>query len=96
MPRTVTASVAKNKFGDCLRDVEGGEHIVITRYGEPVAALVTVDELERLRRLRAASPADGLAGLVGKYSDGDGFAEALDAVVAERSPARPLYVPDDE
>lgn len=96
MPKTVSASAAKNHFGDCLRDVEGGDHVVITRYGEPVAALVTFDELERLRRLRASSPADGLAGLVGKYSDGDGFAEAVDAVVAKRRPARKLLVPDDE
>lgn len=96
MTKTVTAAEAKTHLADCLRDVEQGQQVVITRYGKPVAVLVDPAELERLVRLRAASPQEGLAGLVGKYADGPDLAAALDAVVAERSGSRPLQVPDEE
>lgn len=84
MTKTVTAAQAKAHLADCLRDVEQGEQVVITRDGKPVAVLVDPVELERRNRLRAASPEGGLAGLVGNYQDGPDFAAAVDAVVPER------------
>lgn len=95
MTRTVTAAEAREHLADCLRDVEQGEHVVITRYGKPVAVLVDPARLERLERLDAASPQEGLAGLVGKYSDGDDIAAALDALVAERGASRPIEPPGE-
>lgn len=52
--------------------------VVITRYGQPVAALVGIEELAQLKRLRARGPTDGLAGLVHRWDDGDELATALD------------------
>lgn len=43
--REIGAFEAKNTFGSLLDPVQGGEAIVITRYGEPVARLKSpVDE----------------------------------------------------
>ena len=85
------AAEAKSGFAEALRRAEGGDVVVITRYGKPVAALISAQDLASVRRLRAASPRDGLAGLVGRWEGGDELAEEVDRVVAERSlsPSRP-------
>lgn len=88
--RSLSAAAAKNHFGESLRLAESGGVVEITRYGKPVAAMVGLRELEQLRRLRALGPEAGLAGLVGKFSDGEEFSKAIDEVVAERSEPRPL------
>jgi len=91
MGKSVSAAAAKTRFGDCLREVERGNDVVITRYGTPVAVLVSHEELQQLRRLRASSPQSGLAGLVGAFADdGDELADAIDKVVDARGEARPL------
>lgn len=38
-------------------------HVLITRYGKPVAAIVSFDDLEQLQRIRAARETGGLADL---------------------------------
>jgi prevent-host-death family protein len=78
--RTVTAAEAKAKFADSLRWVEKGHVVVITRYGKPVAALVNADELEQLERLRSKSPDEGLAKLVGRWSDSEELPIELDRI----------------
>lgn len=96
MSKTMSAAAAKSQFADCLREVEHGQDVVITRYGRPVAVLVDPSELEQLRRLRASSPGEGLAGLVGRYADGEDLSLALDAIVAERGAMRPAAAPDED
>ncbi|MED5371350.1 MAG: type II toxin-antitoxin system Phd/YefM family antitoxin [Myxococcota bacterium] len=95
MTKTLSAAIAKAQFSDCLREVEQGGEVLITRYGRPVAVLVSMEELDQLRRLRAASPMEGLAGLLGQVPDGDEYAESLDAVVAERSVGRTVAPVED-
>jgi prevent-host-death family protein len=90
----VTAAEAKSRFAEALRRAEGGDVVVITRYGKPVAALIGVDDLASVRRLRAASPRDGLAGLVGRWRDGEELANEVDRVVAERPASPPRPVPE--
>ena len=86
MSTVYTAAQTKNNFSESLRLAESGEIVEITRYGRSVAALVSIETLEQLRRLQAAVPTTGLAQLVGRYDDGDDFANILDEVVKERSP----------
>lgn len=75
---TMTAADAKARFAESIRRVEQGEVVLITRHGEPVAALVTPSELEELARLRSRAPADALAGLVGRWKDSDELVRELD------------------
>lgn len=90
MTKTLSAARAKAHLAEALRLAESGDIVEITRYGKPVAALVGTRQLAQLRRLKAAGPEQGLAGLVGRFEDGDDFARALDEVVAERSKTRRL------
>ena len=75
--RELTAAEAKAKFADCLRTAEAGETVLVTRHGRPVAAIVGTEELRQLERLRAASTDQGLAGLAGKWADGDELADLI-------------------
>lgn len=88
MPKTLTAAEAKTHFAASLRRAEAGEIVEITRYGKPVAALVGAEQIEQLRRLRAAGPDDGLAGLIGRFDDGDDFADEVERVIETRSAIR--------
>ncbi len=80
MTKTMSAAEAKTHFGECLKTAEKGTPVLITRYGKVVAAVVSADEVEQLERLRAAEPSAGLGALVGRFDDGDEFADAVDRV----------------
>jgi len=81
MARTLSAARAKAEFAQCVRKAEGGEAVVITRHGKPVAALVSAEQVKQLERLRAAGPEAGLAGLAGGWR---GSAELVAAVAGVR------------
>jgi prevent-host-death family protein len=82
--RTVTAAEAKAHFAESLRLVEKGDVVVITRYGKPIAALVSADELQQLERLRSRSPLEGLAKLSGRWPDSEGIGTELDRIERTR------------
>ena len=63
---------AKARFADAVKLAESGDRVVITRYGTPVAALVSVAELEEMKRLRG--PRAGLVALAGGW-EGSGEVE---------------------
>jgi len=50
MERTCSIADAKSQLPRLVHDVEAGQTITLTRRGRPVAVLITVDELARLRR----------------------------------------------
>jgi prevent-host-death family protein len=77
-----SASVAeiKSKLSEYLARVSlTGEHVVITKRDRPVAALVSMDQLERLK---TRDEAEGLASAAGKW---DSFREIADEVSAAYS-----------
>ena len=47
----VSIAEAKNRLPELIRAVEGGEHIVITRHGKPVAQIVPPPADRRRARL---------------------------------------------
>ena len=71
MSKEVTVAEAKKQFSSWVRNAEYGEPVVITRRGKPVAALVSTQDLEQLKRLRAAGPDAGLVGLAGGWDSSD-------------------------
>jgi len=71
MKTTVSAAEAKAHFAECLRAAEQGRLVVITRHGKAVAALVPAAEAAQLRRLQAAGPHGGLAGIAGGWEGSD-------------------------
>ncbi len=67
--RHISLSEAKALFSDCIRAVEQGELLIITRHDKPVAAIVRPQDIEQLERLRRAGPEGGLASLAGGWED---------------------------
>lgn len=77
MPKKISVAEAKAHFADCVRDAERGEPVLITRHGKAVVALVAANDLETLRRLRAAGPEGGLASLAGGWKGSEDLVGVL-------------------
>lgn len=71
-------SEVKARLSAFVRRAEHGDPVVITRHGEPVAALVSAGELEALERLRAAGPEGGLASVAGGWEDAEDLVRILE------------------
>ena len=79
METNVSVAKAKANFSECIRKVEAGNPVLITRHGKPVAALVSPSDLEHLARLRTAGPEKGLASIAGGWENSEELASILDA-----------------
>ncbi|MDP2950275.1 MAG: type II toxin-antitoxin system Phd/YefM family antitoxin [Chloroflexota bacterium] len=83
MVRRVSAAEARAKLSALMAEAAyGGQHVVIEKRGVPIAALIGMDDLERLEEVRARSARpQGALALVGAWRDVD---EAkLDALLAD-------------
>ena len=90
MDKSVSVAKAKAALSECIRQVEAGSSVLITRHGRPVAALVRPSELEHLERLRKAGPESGLASIAGGWPESGELVRNL-----EESPRRGRrHVPD--
>ncbi len=78
MDKSRSVAEAKATFSECIREVEAGSSVIITRHGKPVAALVRPDDLEQLERLRKAGPQGGLASIAGGWEDSEELAKILE------------------
>ena len=77
MDKAISVAEAKATFSECIRQVEAGSPVLITRHGKPVAALVRPDDLEHLERLRKAGPEGGLASIAGGWENSEELANLL-------------------
>ena len=78
MKREISLAEAKATFSECIREVESGKSVRITRHGKPVAALVRPQDLENLERLRKAGPEGGLASLAGGWEGSEELVRIID------------------
>jgi prevent-host-death family protein len=78
MQTSISVAEAKATFSECIRRVETGNALIITRHGKPVAALVPPDDIEHLERLRKAGPEKGLASVAGGWDDSEELADILE------------------
>ena len=79
MDKNISVAEAKATFSECIRQVEAGSSVVITRHGKPVAALVRPGDLQHLERLRKAGPESGLASIAGGWENSEELASILNA-----------------
>lgn len=79
MTRFVSIGAVRAALSECIRDVERGETVVITRRGRPVAGIVPVESLDQLARHREVNPAGGLASLAGGWEGSDELVSILDS-----------------
>jgi prevent-host-death family protein len=78
MNKNISIAEAKATFSECLRSVESGATVQITRRGKVIAALVRPDELELLERLKKSGPAGGLASLAGGWEGSEEMVKILE------------------
>ncbi len=78
MNKQISLAEAKATLSECIRKVESGKTLLITRHGKPVAALVRAKDLENFERLKKAGPEGGLASLAGGWKDSEEFVRILD------------------
>jgi prevent-host-death family protein len=71
MTRKVSAAEAKAKLSALVAEVAfGGQHVVIERRGKPLAALVSISDLEYVEQGHVLSPHPGGAlSIVGAWKD---------------------------
>jgi prevent-host-death family protein len=77
MNKPISLAEAKATLSECIRRVESGKTLLITRHGKPVAALVRAKDLENFERLKKAGPEGGLASLAGGWKDSEEFVRIL-------------------
>jgi len=78
MNKSISVAEAKATFSECIRQVESGPPVLITRHGKFVAALVRPDDLEHLERLRKAGPEKGLASIAGGWEGSEELVDILE------------------
>lgn len=89
MSRAMTVAEAKAHFSQCVKSAEGGETVLITRYGRAAAAVVSAKYLAELEASGRKGPAQrGLAALVGLFADGDELASEVEQTVRRRGATR--------
>lgn len=82
MTKRISAAQAKARFSALVAEVAyGGEHYVIERRGKPLAALVTLDDLQRLEQLGPPSRPRGALALVGAWREVE--EQDLEALIAD-------------
>jgi len=82
VPKRISAAQAKAHFSALVAQVAyGGQHYIIERRGKPLAAMVSVDDLQRLEELSPPSRPQGALALVGAWREVED--QDLDALVAE-------------
>lgn len=88
MTKKIAVSEAKENLPRYLREIRTGESVLITRYGRPVAALVSLESLARLEESSEEAPEKGLAGLAQRWNDGDELADDMARLTRRRRPPR--------
>ncbi len=81
MKRSLSVAEAKAHFSECIQTAIEDGYILITRYGKPVAAVVRVEDLEHLERLRAVGSSGGLASLAGGWEGSEDLVTELEVMV---------------
>ncbi|MFO7970532.1 MAG: type II toxin-antitoxin system prevent-host-death family antitoxin [Desulfobacterales bacterium] len=72
----VNLAKAKSSFSEhASRAAYTNEHIIITKRGRPFVALISVNGLEMLEKIKEGTPEDGLSGAAGTASELEEVAE---------------------
>lgn len=89
MSKAMTIAEAKAHFSECVKSAEGGETVLITRYGRAAAVVVSAKYLADLEARASQKSAQlGLAALVGRFPDGEELSSQLERTVHERGAPR--------
>lgn len=84
--KTVSIAEAKSNFSEYVsRAAFMGEKILLTKRGKPVAAIVSCNDLEKLKALKKA---EGLKSVIGKWKDFEDIKEHIENSVKSREASK--------
>jgi prevent-host-death family protein len=85
MPKSISVADVKRDFSAVLHDVSSGhEHFVINKKGRPMAAMVSVEDLNMIEAQQRGVKGKGLLAAIGAWEDFDDF----DAIAGSLRDAR--------
>ena len=85
MTKILSTAEVKARLSESIDLALQEGYVVITRYGKPVAALVSYEDIRQLQRLRSARQRGGLGNLSENWEDSEELAEELDNILDERT-----------
>jgi len=89
--KNVSVAEVKNKLSEYIARVSvTGEHVIITKRDRPIAALVSIDQLERLK---TRDEAEGLASAVGKWEEFGKIANSINEAYSARGKDEERKIP---
>lgn len=89
MPKNIGVAEVKKHFSEIMNGVSrDGKHFVIERKGKPVAAMVSVKELELIERKGMQGDKKGLLAAIGVWEDFEGLDRVVDDIYRKRRKAK--------
>ncbi len=89
MTKVVGVAEVKRHFSEVIGKVSHkGEHFIIERKGKPVAALVSVNDLESVEKTGAKAKKGGLLAAIGAWEDFEGIEEVIEDIYEKRKKSK--------
>lgn len=88
MLKTIGVAEAKRHFSEVMSEVKNGEgHFIIERKGKPMAAMVSVEELEIIEKQKQKEVKKGLLAALSAWDDFEGLDEVIGHIYKKRKKA---------
>lgn len=89
MTKKIGVAEVKKQFSVVISEVSlKGEHFIIERKGKPMAAMVSVKELEMIEDPKIREKKKGLLAAIGAWKDFDGLEKMVMTIYGERGKAK--------
>ena len=89
MTKIVGVAEVKRHFSEAIGKVSHkGEHFIIERKGKPVAALVSVSDLESIEKAGAKAKKGGLLAAIGAWDDFEDIEEVIEGIYEKRKKSK--------
>ena len=89
MSKNIGVAEVKKSFSAVISEVSlKGEHFVIEKKGKPMAALVSVQELQRIEGLKEKEKKKGLLAAIGAWEDFEDLESTVSAIYERRKKSK--------
>ena len=85
MSKVIGVAKVKEHLSEMIEEVSrGGEQLIIARKGRPMAAIVSLKDLESIEKGEKLEEKKGLLAAVGAWDDFEGIEEVIEHIYKER------------
>jgi antitoxin (DNA-binding transcriptional repressor) of toxin-antitoxin stability system len=89
MSKNIGVAEVKKSFSTVISEVAlKGEHFLIEKKGKPMAALVSIQELQRIEGTGGGKKKRGLLSAIGAWEDFEGLEDMVEAAYRQREKAK--------